>query len=392
MRPAISAIGRRRGTSTPRALGPRDARVVVDRLARFVRIVRDWSVCPISCFPGGCRHICRHECFALAIVAASQNHDLDCLSAAMRHLLDPDGHEEAMLPALAYAEAMRDSEHDADAGAARRDRRDRRPAAQRMRSTESCLQRRAIARSNKERHMRAIRHLPSFAAALALSGAAFVSRWSRTRAPTTPEPAAILDDLRRHRARDVLGRARRRRKDLQAAVDAFLADPTDATLAAASDAWKAARVPYMQTEGFRFGNAIVDDWEGRVNSWPLDEGLIDYVDTDLYGDASDENPLYTANVIANPRLRIGAEMVDASKITPELLSGTLQEALGVEANVATGYHAIEFLLWGQDLHGTGPGAGERPGDRLFRDRLHARELRPPRRLSEGRDRASRLRS
>ena len=28
--------------------------------------------------------------------------------------------------------------------------------------------------------------------------------------------------------------------------------------------------------------------------------------------------------------------------------------------MATGYHAIEFLLWGQDLHGTGPGAGERP--------------------------------
>ena len=41
-------------------------------------------------------------------------------------------------------------------------------------------------------------------------------------------------------------------------------------------------------------------------------------------------------------------------------SGTLQEAGGIEANVATGYHAIEFLLWGQDLHGTGPGAGKRP--------------------------------
>jgi hypothetical protein len=92
------------------ALGSRDARIVVDRLARFVRIVRDWSVCPISCFPGGCRHICRHECFALAMVAASQNRDLDALSAAMRHLLDPDGHEEAILPALAYADAMRESE------------------------------------------------------------------------------------------------------------------------------------------------------------------------------------------------------------------------------------------------------------------------------------------
>ncbi|HSC83635.1 MAG TPA: imelysin family protein, partial [Pseudomonas sp.] len=33
---------------------------------------------------------------------------------------------------------------------------------------------------------------------------------------------------------------------------------------------------------------------------------------------------------------------------------------GSEANVATGYHAIEFLLWGQDLNGTNPGAGARP--------------------------------
>ncbi|HCL62306.1 MAG TPA: hypothetical protein DIC31_07490 [Rhizobiales bacterium] len=38
----------------------------------------------------------------------------------------------------------------------------------------------------------------------------------------------------------------------------------------------------------------------------------------------------------------------------------LQEAGGVEANVATGYHAVEFLLWGQDLNGTGPGNGHRP--------------------------------
>ena len=79
-----------------------------------------------------------------------------------------------------------------------------------------------------------------------------------------------------------------------------------------------------------------------------------------YGTESDENSLYTANVIANPSIEINGTKVDASKITPELLSGTLQEAGDNEANVATGYHAIEFLLWGQDLHGTGPGAGERP--------------------------------
>jgi putative iron-regulated protein len=146
---------------------------------------------------------------------------------------------------------------------------------------------------------------------------------------------------------------------LQTKIKDLLAAPSDATLSAAREAWKAARVPYMQTEAFRFGNAIVDDWEGRVNSWPLDEGLIDYV-SGAYGADSPENDLYAANVIANPSLKIAGKQVDASKITAELLSGTLQEAGGVEANVATGYHAVEFLLWGQDLNGTKAGAGARP--------------------------------
>ncbi|MBZ9774624.1 imelysin family protein [Mesorhizobium sp. CO1-1-8] len=146
---------------------------------------------------------------------------------------------------------------------------------------------------------------------------------------------------------------------LDKAVDALLATPSVETLNAARDAWKASRVPYQQTEVYRFGNKIVDDWEGKVNSWPLDEGLIDYV-AKSYGTESDANALYTANVIANKEIEINGKKVDASKLSPEFLSGTLQGAGGIEANVATGYHAIEFLLWGQDLHGTGPGAGERP--------------------------------
>ena len=124
-------------------------------------------------------------------------------------------------------------------------------------------------------------------------------------------------------------------------------------------AWIAARPSYQQTEALRFGNSIVDDWEGRVNAWPLDEGLIDYVDA-AYGTVSDENDLYTANVIASPKLMIGGKEVDVATITPDLISGVLHEAGSVEANVASGYHAIEFLLWGQDLNGTGPGAGNRP--------------------------------
>jgi putative iron-regulated protein len=144
------------------------------------------------------------------------------------------------------------------------------------------------------------------------------------------------------------------------AIEAFLAAPSQAGLQTVRQAWLAARVPYQQTEVYRFGNAIVDDWEGRVNAWPLDEGLIDYVDAGYYGDESDENTLYTANVIANPLVTINGETVDASNITPELISQTLQEAGGIEANVASGYHAIEFLLWGQDLNGNDPGAGNRP--------------------------------
>lgn len=148
-------------------------------------------------------------------------------------------------------------------------------------------------------------------------------------------------------------------KALQVAVNALVKNPNDETLAAARKAWIAARAPYQQSETFRFGNSVVDDWEGKVNAWPLDEGLIDYVDAS-YGTESDENVAYVANVIANEKLVLGGEEVDASKITKELLADKLQEADEVEANVATGYHAIEFLLWGQDLNGTGPGAGNRP--------------------------------
>jgi putative iron-regulated protein len=146
---------------------------------------------------------------------------------------------------------------------------------------------------------------------------------------------------------------------LQSAVNALVAAPSAEALTAARHAWLAARVPYQQSEVFRFGNAIVDDWEGKVNAWPLDEGLIDYVDA-AYGGPSDENALAALNVIANPSFDLSGKTIDTSAITPALLSDTLHEADGVEANVATGYHAIEFLLWGQDLNGTDHGAGDRP--------------------------------
>ena len=174
-----------------------------------------------------------------------------------------------------------------------------------------------------------------------------------------PDPSDIIEtyaDIAHAMYADSLAAAR----TLDTALQDFAADPSEETLAAARAAWLAARVPYQHTEVYRFGNPIVDDWEGRVNAWPLDEGLIDYVDTAWYGDASDENRFYTANVIANETLTYGGATVDATEITPALLADELHEIDDIEANVATGYHAIEFLLWGQDLNGTGPGAGARP--------------------------------
>ena len=181
---------------------------------------------------------------------------------------------------------------------------------------------------------------------------------SAAMAAASASKSAVLGtyaDIAEAKYADSLITARR----LQTAVDALLASPSAEALEAAKAAWLAARVPYQQTEVYRFGNSIVDDWEGKVNAWPLDEGLIDYVDAS-YGGPTDENEAAALNVIANASFMLSGETVDAAMITPALLEETLQEADGVEANVATGYHAIEFLLWGQDLNGHGSGAGNRP--------------------------------
>jgi putative iron-regulated protein len=122
------------------------------------------------------------------------------------------------------------------------------------------------------------------------------------------------------------------------AVDAFVADPTDATLQAAKDAWLAARDDYGPTEAFRFYGGPIDDAEtgpeGLINAWPLDEAYIDYVEGEE-----------TAGIVNNPD---EYPTIDAALVT------SLNEQ-GGEANISTGWHAIEFLLWGQDLSDGGPG-------------------------------------
>ncbi|KPU82335.1 peptidase [Marinosulfonomonas sp. PRT-SC04] len=189
-----------------------------------------------------------------------------------------------------------------------------------------------------------------------LLSAAFAAT-ALTAMPALADKAAVLDTYA-NIAEAGYGDSLSTAKTLQTAVNTLIATPSAEALQAAKSAWFSARVPYQQTEVYRFGNAIVDEWEGKVNAWPLDEGLIDYVDAD-YGGPTDENGLAVLNVIANPSFKLSGADVDATNITPELLESTLHEADENEANVATGYHAIEFLLWGQDTNGFEHGAGMR---------------------------------
>ena len=154
-------------------------------------------------------------------------------------------------------------------------------------------------------------------------------------------------------------------KTLQTAVETYVATPTQENLEAARAAYKAARQPYSQTEIFRFDEGFVtandkrqigsvDGWEGQVNAWPLDEALIDYVNDSYQGEYNSKD-----NIINSDSITVGSIKQDTSTITPELLA-EMNEIGGSEANVTTGYHAIEFMLWGQDVNGVAEGAGNRP--------------------------------
>ncbi len=165
-------------------------------------------------------------------------------------------------------------------------------------------------------------------------------------------------------------------KTLQTSIDHFIVQPTEANLELAKAAYVEARVPYQQSEILRFdienghvtegldvdgGPASVDDWEGQLNAWPLDEALIDYVDTASYAGEYGES-INIINALGN--ITVAGQTMNAAELTPDTLVG-FNEIGGSEANVATGYHAIEFLLWGQDTNGTGPGAGQRPVSDYF---------------------------
>ena len=132
---------------------------------------------------------------------------------------------------------------------------------------------------------------------------------------------------------------------LQQKIVTFIGQPNPANHLAAKQAWIDAHAIYSQTEVFRFGNPNVDDWEGQVNAWPMDEGLVDYVHKNYQYEEG--NPHALENIIASD-----------IQINQQLLRD-MHEKAGSEANVATGYHAIEFLLWGQDLNDSAQKGGQR---------------------------------
>ena len=141
---------------------------------------------------------------------------------------------------------------------------------------------------------------------------------------------------------------------LEKAIDLFSSNPTAANFANAKKAWLLSRESYGQTEIFRLANGPIDaeeGWvadtygalEGQLNAWPLDENMIDYT-IDANGAKTSGNIIDTIGSF-NPGGE-DAQIVNVQTITEEALSSLNEN--GGDANVSTGYHAIEFLLWGQD--------------------------------------------
>ncbi|WP_409202310.1 imelysin family protein [Suttonella sp. R2A3] len=167
------------------------------------------------------------------------------------------------------------------------------------------------------------------------------------------EPAAVLNtyaEIAQANYSDALADAIK----LQEAIKRFSDNPTEESLQAAKDAWLQSRESYGETEIFRLSAGPIDaeeGWvadaygalEGQINAWPLDENMIDYT-IDADGQKT------TGNIIdSTGEFTPGGEepeAVNVDEINVEVITALNEN--GGEANVASGYHAIEFLLWGQD--------------------------------------------
>jgi len=174
--------------------------------------------------------------------------------------------------------------------------------------------------------------------------------------PTEVEKRAVLAAYREQAYR-VYDDAHQSARLMYEQIDALVNNPSNETLLAARQSWRAARVPYSQTEALRFGHWFVDEWEARVNSWPIDEGFIDYVDDSYL--ASETNAWARANIIGSDSIAVAGREVPLNYIVFKQLQ-MFESVADIEAVVVTGFHALEFMLWGQDTHGNARGAGDRP--------------------------------
>lgn len=161
-------------------------------------------------------------------------------------------------------------------------------------------------------------------------------------------------------------------QDLKDGIDVFAAkDPATRTQDDLDDLkrlWLVSREPYGQTEVYRFRLSPIDSTdyssedgpEGDINAWPLGEALIDYVQNVDGSDFTNDQVGVVANGVAintggavdgiDSNINI-ISVYTADEITVDLISNTA--TAGDEHDVVAGYHAIEFLLWGQDLDNNG---------------------------------------
>ena len=193
----------------------------------------------------------------------------------------------------------------------------------------------------------------SVAAALALTGCTTSSTQGTTPTQMTQQANTILgaySNIALANYNDALNDA----INLKFRIDAFATKPTKYSFEQAKKAWLISRESYGQTEIFRLSNGPIDaeeGWvadaygslEGQLNAWPLDENMIDYT-IDANANKTSGNIIDTAGVF-NPGGE-DAQAVNVKKITVDALTALNEN--GGDANVSTGYHAIEFLLWGQD--------------------------------------------
>ncbi|ULH28039.1 imelysin LruB [Leptospira weilii] len=151
---------------------------------------------------------------------------------------------------------------------------------------------------------------------------------------------------------------------LQTAVTAFAANtnPSAADHANLKNLYIIARASYLVTEAFRFSSGPIDnvdvlgcgsnadgsgeeECEGLINSWPLDESAIDN-----YVAAAGAQTTYAAILTANGDAGANNGAVDGDD----------------ETAITVGWHAIEYILWGQDLSNGGINeiAGQRTANEL----------------------------